>query len=123
MRSILRILLAVAGLCAAGEAFAYFCSGPIDWVTVSPSGVVAVGSSTSGLAGFYVCQLGTTMYGVGPDTCKAMTSTLMFAKATGATVSWAFNDSLTCNRSGFNGGNWYWLGEAPSAWYYGPQVQ
>ena len=102
---------------------AYECIGTIDWVSLTPSGQVTVSSVSSGLAVFYPCQIGATQYGVGPDVCNAILSTLLMAHATGAQVAWGFNDSLTCNRSGYNGGNWYSLGASPSSWYYGPQVQ
>jgi hypothetical protein len=52
-----------------------------------------------------------------------MLSLLMIAKATGAQVGWWFNDSIGCNRSTYNGGNWYWLSDPSAGWYYGPQIQ
>jgi hypothetical protein len=47
----------------------------------------------------------------------------MMAKATGAQVGWWFSDSIGCNRSSVNGGNWYWLSDPSGDWYYGPQIQ
>jgi hypothetical protein len=104
---------------AVAWASSYSCTGTLDWISVSGSGVVTVSSQSSGLGVFYPCQIGGTVYGVGPDTCKAMLAELMSARVTATPVSWWFNDSLTCNRAG---GNWYWLGAPPSGWYYGPQT-
>lgn len=53
-----------------------------------------------------VCQIDSTLNGVSPDACNAMLATLLAAKATGAQVMWDFNDSLTCDLSSFNSGNW-----------------
>lgn len=116
-------IVATATLIFAGPAAAYTCSGTIDWVSVSPTGIVTVSSHSSGLAVFYPCSLDSTEYGVAPATCSAIFATLLVAKEAGAQVSWSFNDSLTCNRSTYNGGNWYWLNDGTSVWYYGPQVQ
>jgi len=120
-----RIGLAILALTATSVASAstYACVGTIDFVSVSPTGVVTVYSQSSGLHVFYPCQLGATVNGVSPDTCKAILSLLLEAKATGAQVQWGFSDSIGCDRSAYNGGNWYWLSESPSGWYYGPQIQ
>ena len=106
-------------------ASAYSCTGTIDFIGLAPSGVVTVKSSQSGLMGFYVCQIGVSTNGVGPDTCKAMLAQLLAAHTARTAVTWQFNDSIGCNRSDFNGGNWYWLnttvGGVSSVWTYGPQ--
>ena len=123
-KTLLRIWVALAGGAVASTALAsYFCTGTIDFVSVSPTGVVTASSQSSGMATFETCQLGATVNGVTPDTCKGILSVLMEAKAMGAQVSWAFNDTIGCNRSSYNGGNWYWLSQSPLTWYYGPQLQ
>lgn len=111
--------LILGGLLLSGQAFAYTCTGTIDWVMVEPSGAVTASSTSSGLGIFDVCTLGTTSDGVGPDACNGILAALMVAHTTGAQVTWGFSDSLTCQRST----NWYWLNVSPSQWYYGPQVQ
>ena len=50
----------------------YTCIGTIDGVALNPSGTVTVSSVTSGLPMFYVCQIGNTLNGVGPEQCKAI---------------------------------------------------
>lgn len=119
----LLVLGVTLGLGTSGLASAYECTGTIDWVSLNPEGTVTVSSQSSGLAVFYVCQIDSTQNGVSPNICNAMLATLLSAKATGAQVTWGFSDSVGCNRATFNGGNWYWLGGAPSSWYYGPQAQ
>ena len=125
MRKRLKVWVALLGLSAASvsPAATYFCVGTIDFVTVSPTGVVTVSSQSSGLATFYPCSVASTMDGVTTDICKAMLSILITAKATGAQVAWGFSDTIGCNRSSFDGGNWYWLADPPAVWYYGPQIQ
>jgi hypothetical protein len=113
------------GLGVASLAFAttYSCLGTIDFVSVSPTGTVTVSSASSGLGTFYPCSMTSTVNGVTVDTCKAILGVLMVAKSTGAQVGWWFNDSLSCNRTPYFGGNWYWLSDPSGSWYYGPQVQ
>ena len=125
LKKCLFALGATLGLAASGVSLAnYACTGTIDWISLSPDGVVTVSSQSSGMATFYVCQIGQTQDGVTPDICNSMYATLLTAKVTGAQVNWQFNDSSnTCNRAGYNGGNWYWLGASPLSWYYGPQIQ
>lgn len=123
MKGLIRTILSVVGLVASGTCAAYSWSGTIDWVALRPSGIVTVSSRSSGLNVFYVCQIGTTAYGVGPDACSAILVSLLAAKASEANVTWEFSDSLTCNRATYNGGNWYALNDGTSIWYYGPQVQ
>jgi hypothetical protein len=117
-------LSAMVGLAASSTSSAYSCTGTIDWVSLNPAGVITVSSQSSGMATFYVCQIGQAQDGVPPEVCSSMLATLLTAKATGAQVIWSFDDSSnTCNRASYNGGNWYWLGGSPLSWYYGPQIQ
>lgn len=116
-------LICLSAILGAGPVAAYTCTGTIDWVLVNPSGEVSAGSKSSGLDNFSVCELGTTTHGVGPDACSAILATLLVAKETGAQVTWGFSDSMTCDRSTYNGGGWYWLNDGTSLWYYGPQMQ
>lgn len=124
MKWISYLLFSFGALYSANPASAavYGCTGPIDWVSVSPNGVVTTSSQSSGLAVFNVCSINSTTYGVTPAACNAMLATLLAAKAAASQVSWMFSDSLTCSRSTYNGGNWYWLNDGTSVWYYGPQV-
>lgn len=124
MKSIVGVLLFIGALCFARPAAAtYSCTGTIDWVAVSPTGAVTVSSQSSGLAVFSICSLNQTEYGVTPTACNGLLATVLVAKEAGSQVSWSFNDALTCNRSNYDGGNWYWLNDGTSVWYYGPQVQ
>ncbi len=125
MKNTLNLLAAIIGFTVTPlvSAATYSCTGTIDFVSVSPTGVVTVSSSSSGLATFFVCSMSSTVNGVTVDSCKAILSVLMMAKATGAQVGWWFSDSIGCNRSSVNGGNWYWLSDPSGNWYYGPQIQ
>jgi hypothetical protein len=125
MNNSIKLLAAIiaSGATSLASAAAYSCSGSIDFVSVAPTGVVTVSSPSSGLMTFYPCSLTSTVNGVTVDTCKAILSVLMLAKATGAQVGWWFSDSIGCNRASFNGGNWYWLSDPSGNWYYGPQIQ
>lgn len=124
MKAIIWVLLSIgAAYVTAAAAATYACTGTIDWVAVSPTGAVTVSSQSSGLAVFSICSLNQTEYGVTPAACNGLLATVLVAKETGSQVSWEFNDSLTCNRSNYDGGNWYWLNDGTSVWYYGPQIQ
>ena len=125
MKNTFKLLAAILGLGATSLASAstYSCIGTIDFVSVSPTGVVTVSSPSSGLMTFSPCSLTSTVNGVTAATCKAILSVLMLAKATGAQVGRWFSDSIGCNRASFNGGNWYWLSDPSGDWYYGPQIQ
>jgi YD repeat-containing protein len=96
VRKRLKVWVALLGLSAASvsPAATYFCVGTIDFVTVSPTGVVTVSSQSSGLATFYPCSVASTMDGVTTDICKAMLSILITAKATGAQVAWTVYPEL-----------------------------
>lgn len=90
-------LVSVTGVLTSAAAFAtYPCNGVIDAVDVSPSGIVMMDSAQSGIRWVYLCQLGTSNNGVGPESCKAMLSLLLTAQVSGLPVSMSFNDSLTC---------------------------
>lgn len=120
---LLCLCLGAFGFAGPAVAAIYSCVGTIDWISVSPGGVVTVSSDSSGLNIFYPCNINSTAYGVTPATCSSILTTLLAAKAMGSQVTWSFNDSLTCNRSSYNSGNWYWLNDGTSVWYYGPQIQ
>lgn len=92
----------------------YSCSGVIEQLALNPSGVVTVFSSGAGLSAAYVCQIGVTINGVGPEACKAIYSMLDTAVVTQQQVSWYFTDALTCAAPGHPA--WTWL----TGWYYGP---
>lgn len=120
---LLCLCLAALGFVVPAGAAIYSCVGTIDWISVGPGGVVTVSSASSGLDTFYPCNINSTAYGVTPATCTSILATLLTAKAMGSQVTWNFNDSLTCNRATYNSGNWYWLNDGTSVWYYGPQIQ
>jgi len=114
----LRLLRGVGLSCALAlpsAAFAnYACAGLIDQVSLNQSGVVTVTSMDSGLGTFYVCQIGATTSGIGPEQCKAMYAMLLVARSSQQRIAWTFSDSLTCTTHP----TWAWL----SGWYYGPTV-
>lgn len=113
--------LAIAGLALStftAPAWAnYSCSGTLDAVTLAPgTGIVVVSSSSAGLSWVYLCALeGSTSSANGtvtPEQCKAMYSLLLAAQASGRSVTFSFNDSLTCAAHPA----WAWL----TGWYWGP---
>jgi len=69
MKNSFRLSAAIIGLGAASLASAstYSCVGTIDFVSVSPTGVVAVSSPSSWLATFFVCSMSATVNGVAVD--------------------------------------------------------
>jgi hypothetical protein len=91
----------------------YFCSGTVQNVEVGPNGVITVLAPSAGLNPAYPCQIGNTINGVGPDACKAILSILLAAHAAGGTVTFAYDDALTCATHPA----WDWL----AGWYYGPE--
>jgi hypothetical protein len=103
-------------LCAVSTAASanYTCQGTVTGVSLNQAGVVTVSSPSSGLPTFYVCQIGATTNGVGPEQCKAMLGMLYIARVSGQQVQWHFSDSLTCATHA----NWDWL----SGWYFGPTI-
>jgi hypothetical protein len=108
------IVLTLASL-ASPAAFAnYSCTGSVDQVSVSPTGVVTLTSSAIGLTDVYLCQIGTTTNGVDTDPCKSIFALLLSAHATGAQIDLSFSDSLTCSTHPA----WAWL----TGWYFGPNL-
>jgi hypothetical protein len=91
----------------------YACDGPVNGVTVGPSGVVSA-ASAGGQSWGYFCQLGTTTNGVSPDACKGMLAILLAAQASGKNVRLWFRDSLSCSTNR----GWNWL----DTLYWGPAV-
>jgi hypothetical protein len=113
-KPIISAVVLLASTMGATSAFAnYFCSGPVLSVDVSPTGIVTVNAPAAGLNYAYPCQIGATNNGVGPDACKAILSILIAAHATGASVTFAYDDSLTCATHPA----WTYL----TGWYYGPE--
>lgn len=110
----LAALFVIISMSEAQAVWAYACQGTIDSVSLDPSGVVTVGSSSSGLGTFYVCQIGTTANGVSSEVCNSILASLIAAKAAGEQVQWQFNDSGSCTTHA----QWAWL----TGWYYGPSL-
>jgi hypothetical protein len=109
------VLQLIAALLASEFAFAtYSCTGSVDQVSVSPTGVVTLTSSTIGLTDVYLCQIGTTTNGVDTEPCKSIFALLLSAHATGAQIDLSFSDSLTCSTHPA----WAWL----TGWYFGPNL-
>ena len=105
----------VCGLLSATGAYAnYFCGGPVTQVALSPSGALTVYAPAAGLNFAYICSIDTAFNSVSIEVCKAMLATLLQAQATGATITFAYNDALTCATHPA----WMWL----TGWYYGPQI-
>jgi hypothetical protein len=114
--TIRRIGTTLVLMASSSAAFAnYYCSGTVQTVSLNQSGIVTVSSPSSGLGTFYLCQIGATTNGIGPEQCKAMLSMLYLARATGQKVGFTFDDSLTCTTHP----SWAWL----SGWYYGPTLE
>jgi hypothetical protein len=109
------VLYLMAALLASESAFAnYSCTGSVDQVNVSPTGVVVLVSATMGLTSVYLCQIGTTTNGVDSDPCKSILAVLLTAHTTGAQIDLSFSDSLTCSTHPA----WAWL----TGWYFGPNI-
>ena len=109
------VLQLTAALLVSQAAFAnYSCTGTVDQIDVSPTGVVVFASASMGLTSVYLCQIGTTMNGVDPEPCKSIVAVLLTAHATGAQIDLSFSDSLTCSTHPA----WAWL----TGWYYGPNM-
>lgn len=111
----LAVMIFIVGCAETPAAWAYLCSGTIDSVNLDPSGIVTVGSASSGLGTFYVCELGNAANGVSADACSAILASLIAAKEANEQVGWQFNDALTCTTHP----QWAWL----TGWYYGPSLQ
>jgi hypothetical protein len=111
------IIAAVAALLCTAPAMAnYACSGPVNSVTVGPSGVVSAGAA-GGQSWGYFCQLGATTNGIGPDACKGILAVLLAAQSSGKHVQIWFNDNHDCTWRASNG-SWAYLQD----WYWGPAM-
>lgn len=115
LKTALAALLSMGSIAGAPAAWGYACAGTLDGVYLNPNGVITVASTQSGLGTFYVCQVGATMNGVGPEVCNGILAQLIAAKEAGEQVQWQFNDSLTCTTHP----QWAWL----TGWYFGPGLQ
>ncbi len=111
MRVASRLLVIAASIaCCSVTSANTFCQGTVDAVTVSPYGIVTVNSA--GLSWVYLCAVNGSENAVSADTCKSIVAVLLSAKATGASVQWAFTDDVPCNQRPA----WAWL----QNWYWGP---
>jgi hypothetical protein len=109
------VLSLTLSLLASEAAFAnYSCTGTVDQVDVSPTGVVVLASASMGLTSVYLCQIGTTTNNVDTEPCKSIVAVLLTAHTTGAQIDLSFSDSLTCSTHPA----WAWL----TGWYYGPNL-
>lgn len=117
IRKILAVALLISSVIAPhiAQAAVYSCSGAVTGVALNPSGLVTVYSADAGLNAAYICQIGSTYNGVGPDACKAILAVLVSAKATGIHAEWTFDDGLSCTTHPA----WGDL----KGWYYGPVLR
>ena len=111
-----RILAALVACLLGAPAFAtnYACAGPVNGVTVGPSGVVSA-ESAGGQHWGYFCQIGGSSNNVTPDACKGILAVLLAAQASGKSVNVWYSDSNDCSWHASNGA-WAWL----TTWYWGP---
>jgi hypothetical protein len=108
-----RLAAAIVAMSLAAPAWAnYVCQGTIDSVALNTGGTVTVQSTAAGLYPAFICAIGTTVNGVGPEQCKAILAMLITARTSGQQVQWYFSDGLTCTTHPA----WAWL----SGWYHGP---
>jgi hypothetical protein len=109
------LVACVAGALSSAPAFAvhYACSGPVNGVTVSPSGVVSA-AAAGGQSWGHFCQLGTTTNNVSPEACKGILAILLAAQASGKTVTLWYDDALACSTHA----SWVWLDTV----YWGPTI-
>lgn len=91
----------------------YACAGYVTGVTIGPTGVVAAERIPGGIW-VYVCQIGATYNGVGPEQCKAIYTLLLTAQTTGKQVTMWFEDGLNCTTHPA----WAPL----TGWYFGPML-
>jgi uncharacterized SAM-dependent methyltransferase len=114
IRRIAIVSAAAALLCAApAMAVHYACNGPVNGVTVNPSGVVSAAAAGGQSWGFF-CQLGSSINNVSAEACKGILAVLMTAQASGKTVTLWFDDNLTCSTHA----SWAWLDTV----YWGPSM-
>lgn len=111
-KRILVVLIAMVVANIPAHAF-YTCSGPVTQLSIRNDGAVNI--SVGGITNGYLCQIGATTNGVGPDTCKAMYAQLLIAEATGRSMTLYFNPSGTITSCS---------AQVPYAWlagfYFGP---
>ena len=110
------VCLLAAMLAAPALAANYACGGPVNGVTVGPTGVVSA-ESAGGQHWGYFCQIGTTSNNVSSEACKGILAVLLAAQASGKNVNLWYSDDYDCNWHATNGA-WAWL----NAWYWGPTV-
>jgi hypothetical protein len=116
LRALVLVAFLVSTLSFMAVASAYTaCSGPLDFVAVIPDGRVAVQSNAAQLTTVYLCQIGGSYNGIGPDQCKAMLSILLAAQASGKSVGWFFSDPNSCaSQQAY---------QATVGMYFGPMLQ
>lgn len=109
------IVSAIAALFCAAPAMAvqYACAGPVNGVTVAPSGVVSA-AAAGGQNWGHFCQLGATVNNVSPEACKGILAVLLTAQASGKTVTVWYDDDLSCSTHA----SWAWLNTV----YWGPTI-
>src|SRR5690348_7868058 len=112
----LRLAVAFAPLYVSTAYANYDCIGPVNAVTVGPSGHVSAGSAGGQSWGFF-CTIGSSNNNVTSDACKGILSVLLAAQAQGKQVRLWYNDSYNCAWHASNGG-WAYL----NTWYWGPEI-
>ena len=100
-------------LCMSTAQANYWCTGKVTGISVSKTGSVFV-STDQGFSSVAVCTIGTTGNGVSPELCRNIYATLLTAYLTDKSVTFAFDDALTCS----NHPAWGWL----TGWYHGPEL-
>jgi hypothetical protein len=112
-RKLWRLAAALVAMSLATPAWAdYVCQGTIGRVALNAAGILTVTSTAAGFNSGYICQIGATRNGVGPEQCKAIYTLLLVARSTGQQVHWHSNDALMCSTHP----SWANL----TGWYYGP---
>jgi hypothetical protein len=111
MRLGLTILVVLAVAATPAGAATYACRGPVTDVSIVQNGTV-VFSGSGGISAGYICQIGATTNGIGPETCKIIYANLLAARQTNTPVATYFNDNLTCTTQP----SWNWL----TGVYFGP---
>ena len=92
----------------------YFCNGPVQSVTVSPSGVVTLDAPEAGVHYGYLCTIGNEENNVTSEACKSIFALLLTAKSTGRLVQFGFDDTSSCAAHP----SWAWV----TGWYWGPML-
>ena len=108
------VALAAAFISLPALAVDYACDGPVNGVTVGPSGVVSA-ASAGGQSWGYFCQVNGTSNGISPEACRGMLAVLLTAQASGKQVRiWFRDDYNNCSTPR----GWAWL----STMYWGPSM-